>query len=228
MSSDNSILRAATLSSVFTCVYFSVLAFIVLYYRSVYNIGKRSCLPLILGIILAECLKLSIFQISDNTNVREKLNKVKKYNFKSKLKSLLIIFAMVVIYYVVAILFGAPFLSEQEETLMFSILLTSLTAVPSCLNLGAEATIFLFTNITSFQGDIVSEIIKQNVSFTLIGAWLGAIVIPLDWDRPWQVWPIPCSLGAVSGYMCSHIVVLINIVPKFTKLFIKKTGKYGL
>jgi hypothetical protein len=22
---------------------------------------------------------------------------------------------------------------------------------------------------------------------TIVGAWAGAIVIPLDWDRPWQV-----------------------------------------
>jgi phosphatidylinositol glycan class F len=29
-----------------------------------------------------------------------------------------------------------------------------------------------------------------------VGAW----VIPLDWDRPWQLWPIPCVLGAVGGY----------------------------
>ena len=25
------------------------------------------------------------------------------------------------------------------------------------------------------------------IVFTLIGAWLGAFPIPLDWDRPWQV-----------------------------------------
>lgn len=64
---------------------------------------------------------------------------------------------------------------------------------------------------------------------TLLGAWLGAVPIPLDWNRPWQVgmpksccvqlqvyimtlqhcgicsviglqvWPIPCSCGALAG-----------------------------
>ena len=29
-----------------------------------------------------------------------------------------------------------------------------------------------------FQGSIIC---------TLLGAWLGAFPIPLDWDRPWQV-----------------------------------------
>lgn len=33
----------------------------------------------------------------------------------------------------------------------------------------------------------------------LVGAWLGAVVIPLDWERPWQQWPISCVLGAIVG-----------------------------
>ena len=33
-----------------------------------------------------------------------------------------------------------------------------------------------------------------------LGAWCGAMVIPLDWDRPWQKWPVPCVAGAVAGF----------------------------
>uniref|UniRef100_A0A8C1VTS9 Phosphatidylinositol glycan anchor biosynthesis, class F n=1 Tax=Cyprinus carpio TaxID=7962 RepID=A0A8C1VTS9_CYPCA len=36
---------------------------------------------------------------------------------------------------------------------------------------------------------------------SVIGAWLGAFPIPLDWDRPWQVWPISCTLGATTGFL---------------------------
>lgn len=36
---------------------------------------------------------------------------------------------------------------------------------------------------------------------TVLGAWIGAIPIPLDWDRPWQVWPISCTYGAIGGYL---------------------------
>ena len=32
------------------------------------------------------------------------------------------------------------------------------------------------------------------------GASCGGMVIPLDWDRPWQKWPIPCVAGAVAGF----------------------------
>lgn len=40
--------------------------------------------------------------------------------------------------------------------------------------------------------------------FTIIGAWLGAFPIPLDWDRPWQAWPITCCIGASLGYSAAH------------------------
>ncbi|XP_067844893.1 phosphatidylinositol-glycan biosynthesis class F protein isoform X2 [Heptranchias perlo] len=41
---------------------------------------------------------------------------------------------------------------------------------------------------------------------SLFGAWLGAIPIPLDWDRPWQVWPISCTLGATLGFTISLVI----------------------
>ena len=35
---------------------------------------------------------------------------------------------------------------------------------------------------------------------TLVGAWAGAVPIPLDWDREWQKWPITIVTGAYIGY----------------------------
>ncbi|KAF8468793.1 GPI biosynthesis protein Pig-F [Kalaharituber pfeilii] len=34
----------------------------------------------------------------------------------------------------------------------------------------------------------------------MIGAWCGAVPIPLDWGRPWQEWPITIITGAYLGY----------------------------
>jgi hypothetical protein len=52
---------------------------------------------------------------------------------------------------------------------------------------------------------------------TLLGAWLGAVPIPLDWNRPWQVWPVPCSCGAVAGSVlgsgCSLLAHHFSLVP---------------
>jgi phosphatidylinositol glycan class F len=34
----------------------------------------------------------------------------------------------------------------------------------------------------------------------VLGAWLSAIVVPLDWDRAWQRWPVPGVAAALLGY----------------------------
>ena len=35
---------------------------------------------------------------------------------------------------------------------------------------------------------------------SLLGSWVGALALPLDWGRWWIVWPIPCVYGAILGY----------------------------
>lgn len=32
-----------------------------------------------------------------------------------------------------------------------------------------------------------------------VGAWIGAIPIPLDWDREWQKWPVTIVGGLYAG-----------------------------
>jgi phosphatidylinositol glycan class F len=34
-----------------------------------------------------------------------------------------------------------------------------------------------------------------------VGAWLGAVPIPLDWDREWQKWPVTIVTGCYLGYV---------------------------
>jgi len=34
----------------------------------------------------------------------------------------------------------------------------------------------------------------------LLGAWIGAFAVPLDWDRPWQPFPISSAYGALVGH----------------------------
>lgn len=35
---------------------------------------------------------------------------------------------------------------------------------------------------------------------TMVGAWAGAVPIPLDWDREWQKWPVTVVAGAYVGW----------------------------
>jgi phosphatidylinositol glycan class F len=40
----------------------------------------------------------------------------------------------------------------------------------------------------------------------VIGAWLGAVPIPLDWDREWQKWPVTIVTGAYAGWALGRMV----------------------
>ena len=41
---------------------------------------------------------------------------------------------------------------------------------------------------------------------TLFGCWLGAIPIPLDWDRDWQKWPVTVCTGAYMGWTIGKLL----------------------
>jgi phosphatidylinositol glycan class F len=54
-----------------------------------------------------------------------------------------------------------------------------------------------------------------------LGAWVGAWPMPLDWERPWQEWPVCCAYGAGGGYLLGLVVTVIlclvnvrNVRPK--------------
>jgi len=48
---------------------------------------------------------------------------------------------------------------------------------------------------------------------TVVGCWLGIIPIALDWDRPWQAWPLTPAFGAIGGYILSSLLVLtVNVI----------------
>ena len=40
----------------------------------------------------------------------------------------------------------------------------------------------------------------------LLGAWLGAVPIPLDWDREWQKWPVTIVTGAYAGWFVFRLL----------------------
>jgi phosphatidylinositol glycan class F len=38
----------------------------------------------------------------------------------------------------------------------------------------------------------------------MLGGWLGAVPIPLDWDREWQKWPVTVVTGVYLGYVAGR------------------------
>ncbi|KAL3271165.1 hypothetical protein HHI36_021662 [Cryptolaemus montrouzieri] len=119
-----------------------------------------------------------------------------------------VIFAiqMLVVLYVISVLLGAPFISNFEQTFMFSCILTVLAVVPVILYLEIDDIFQLLDVVTQPPKDSLHNMIILQFEITLLGAWLGAVPIPLDWNREWQIWPTTCVLGTFCGYFIANIV----------------------
>jgi len=94
----------------------------------------------------------------------------------------------------------------------FSFLISTLVFIRPLIKFGSSAVLAIcedwsWSNTSQVQGSLV-----------LFGAWLGAFFIPLDWDRPWQAWPLPCAIGGLIGELTSSLVLLCNGFRKPKKL----------
>lgn len=223
-----SLARTLRGAAFFSTVHVSAALLILLYFDHINVIGKFVSWPLTLYLL---CGILLHFVFLSN---RQKLpTKTKNVKIRNIFKALIMIVLSIAAFYVVAVLFGAPFYSAQEETFMFSVLLTILVVLPLILNLGLDSTISILSSASVFvEKDGLSTIFSIAIRFVLFGAWLGAVVIPLDWDRPWQAWPIPCSFGAMIGYVISQVFVLSLNLPKMAQtlnhILVGKSRKYEL
>ncbi|KAI5301229.1 Glycosylphosphatidylinositol (GPI) anchor assembly protein [Ascosphaera atra] len=97
---------------------------------------------------------------------------------------------------VVLILFGAPLTTHLYET--------SFLAAHMCVLAGTSLVYVHGTN-TRVWSDIAGinrpvDAVWGGVLGTALGAWFGTIPIPLDWDRPWQAYPITIMAGSYIGY----------------------------
>jgi len=99
--------------------------------------------------------------------------------------------------YLIIVLFGAPVLSQLEETLSLSVLLAALCLGRAFLAVGPSVVAICATANRSTSWE-QSEV-ETRFIYCLVGAWLGAFPIPLDWDRSWQTWPLTCVIGALFG-----------------------------
>lgn len=208
--------------SMYSSVYFSLLLISLFLTDWIYFVGKYKFISVILFIVLAEVgkyLSSAVYIKSHDINLGKKYsektpgiilrNLFIKAKIKEGLKNVSLIVIMAIFYFVISILYGADFFGKYEETLMFSSLLAVLTIFPACVNLGSESVISLIMGSKPIHK--LEVLLYQNLCLTIMGAWLGAFVIPLDWDRPWQVWPIPCCFGAMIGFLLSHLVAIVQV-----------------
>ncbi|KAK3621920.1 Glycosylphosphatidylinositol (GPI) anchor assembly protein [Elasticomyces elasticus] len=97
--------------------------------------------------------------------------------------------------YIIVILFGAPLTTHHLHTLLFALHLALLTTPHLYYVHGLDAPTWL--RLASLQ-----QPIDESYGMSLgacVGAWVGAIPIPLDWDREWQKWPVTVVVGMYAG-----------------------------
>lgn len=220
-----------------TCVYFPIIMSVLYFTDYLYSIGKYSFLPVIGVILVMECGKYMIGtchlvkrNISGSGRYDERYiigssrKNITRNRMREGMKSFLLIVFMIAVYFTIAVLFGAQVFSKHEETFMLSVLLCVLTIFPGCVHMGANFVISLLFGEKP-SNDILGTLILRHIQLTLFGAWLGAFVIPLDWDCAWQEWPIPCASGAMLGFTAANLLMVINVVPKLKTRNNPKSGR---
>ncbi|KXT10428.1 hypothetical protein AC579_7885 [Pseudocercospora musae] len=104
--------------------------------------------------------------------------------------------------YIIVILFGAPLVSHLPHTALLALHLALLTTPQLFYVHGLDASTWL--RLVSLQQPM-DQIYGLSLG-ACVGAWLGAIPIPLDWDREWQKWPVTIICGMYIGAVVGKIV----------------------
>lgn len=102
----------------------------------------------------------------------------------------------------IVILFGAPLTTHHFHTLLLALHLALLTTPHLYYVHGLDVSRWL--QIASLQLPI-DEVFGMSLG-ACVGAWIGAIPIPLDWDREWQKWPVTIVMGLYVGAMVGKMM----------------------
>ncbi|CAE6504421.1 unnamed protein product [Rhizoctonia solani] len=125
------------------------------------------------------------------------------------------------------VLFGAPMSSHLIPTSFLAILLSILTVwtpaytfgLPSLTSQTLKAEerrqkwIGLFVEFST-RSPVDRAIVFPAIG-AIIGCWLGALPMPLDWDRPWQAWPLTSAYMAVIGHLIGSGISLAVGIAQF-------------
>lgn len=128
----------------------------------------------------------------------------------------LMVFLLTMLFYgFICLVLGAP-LEQYEETVSLAFVLTSLTIFPVIIFIGYSETLqLLFTESLELRTPIANgylNLLKNNCIGVILGAWGASVVAPLDWDRPWQVYPVPNMVGAIGGAFGMNLFTLASTI----------------
>ncbi|KAI1332634.1 GPI biosynthesis protein family Pig-F-domain-containing protein [Xylariaceae sp. FL0255] len=104
--------------------------------------------------------------------------------------------------HVMLVLFGAPFLTHLPHTFLASLHLSLLGLYPLFYTRGVSNRDWV--EILSARAPVDEAL--GGLMGACMGAWLGAVPIPLDWDREWQKWPVTILCGIYAGYTVGKVI----------------------
>ena len=102
----------------------------------------------------------------------------------------------------VFVLLGAPFLTHLPHTFLCALHLSLLGLFPLFYARGLADADWL--EILGARAPL--DECFGGLAGACVGAWLGAVPIPLDWDREWQKWPVTILSGIFAGYALGKLV----------------------
>jgi len=129
--------------------------------------------------------------------------------------------------HVVLVLFGAPMTSYIVKTYLLALLISIMGVYCPAFALGVPSLSGAMSAIQKNQTwirlfvefsteNVVEKTLVYQAIGTLSGSWIGVIPIALDWDRPWQAWPLTPAFCAIGGYIVASLAVLAVNVKKQT------------
>ncbi|KAJ8083427.1 Glycosylphosphatidylinositol (GPI) anchor assembly protein [Marasmius tenuissimus] len=145
--------------------------------------------------------------------------KLEKDKLRQLTKAFLFTLAGSVPTHTLIVLLGAPLLSHIPQTYFLALTLSTLMfftpafvfGLPS-LSSKTESLLIRLTWVRLFSEFSIRTPVERAMAYpafgTALGCWLGAIPTALDWDRPWQAWPLTSLFGAILGYILSSMAAL--------------------
>ncbi|CEG44375.1 phosphatidylinositol-glycan biosynthesis class f protein [Plasmopara halstedii] len=129
-----------------------------------------------------------------------------------------------VAFHLIIVLFGAPVVDLWMHTLLLAIFLSSCVTMPLAIHFGCSPSQWLNLLLHLRIKNLQEWYLVCSSIGAMLGAYVGAFPIPLDWDRPWQQWPLTCVYGTLIGHAAG---ILISIVRSATSasLAAKETKK---
>ncbi len=104
------------------------------------------------------------------------------------------------------IAYGAPFLTDAVRTLLCAAHLAVLGLYPVIYTRGTDGAGAWRALAAGLQRAQQLDAAVGGLYGTCAGAWLGAMPIPLDWDRAWQRWPTTVVVGAYVGHAAGRLL----------------------